>query len=260
MGAFNLALSIKHFNPNIHITLVSDNEHQSHYHPEHYKVFNSIKTISPCHHIDHNGTFQPGIAKINICKYSSYKKSLYIDADSLVLQDLKPLFDRLDGSEFKSNVIKGYTQWTDDKSFKEFFGMDFSTTINSSWFYWEDNKVFEQAQHYYAKGFPIENINPKWGYNTYPDELFFNAAIQRTGTDPKVDFEVMFFGNVIDKRTNDQIEKDFYAFTLYGGQKTVRLPYIEWYDRLCFKFCSALKIEHRFKSGEIVKNKHVQNR
>lgn len=259
LGAFNLALSIKHFNPSINITLVSDGEHKRHYRPEHYAVFDQIKDINLCDYIDSDGSFQPALAKINIHKYSDYKQTLYIDADSLVLQDLQPLFDKLKGNKFKSNVIDGYTQWTDAETFKSFFGVDFGKTINSSWFYFEDKKVFDQANKYYSKGFNIEKISPKWG-GTLPDELFFNASITKLKIDPKVDYDVMFFGNAIDKRTYSEIEKDFFGFTLYGGQRTVRDIYIVWYDRLCFKFCANRGIEHRFKAHGILTGKHVQNK
>lgn len=259
LGAFNLALSIKHFNPSINITLVSDGEHKRHYRPEHYTVFDQIKDINLCDYIDSDGSFQPALAKININKYSDYKQTLYIDADSLVLQDLQPLFDKLKGNKFKSNVIDGYTQWTDSETFKSFFGADFGKTINSSWFYFEDKKVFDQANKYYSKGFSIDKISPKWG-GTFPDEMFFNASLTKLKIDPKVDYDVMFFGNAIDKRTYSEIEKDFFGFTLYGGQRTVRDIYIVWYDKLCFKFCKNKGIEHRFKAHGILTGKHVQNK
>lgn len=257
LGAFNLALSIKHFNPNIHITLVSDSEHQNHYRPEHYKPFDVIKTISPCHYIDSDGSFQPALAKINIDKYSSYERTLYIDADSLVLQDLQPLFDKLKGEKFKSNVINTYTNWTDKETFNTFFSVDFGLTINSSWFYFEDKSVFEQANAYYKKRFPLDKIHPVWG-KSYPDELFFNASMTKLNINPKVDFEVMFFGHTISALTHDQLEKEFFAFTLYGGARTVRDIYTTWYEKLMFVFCEAVGIEHRFKSDQILKGKHVQ--
>lgn len=259
MGAFNLALSIRHYNPSIHITLVTDNEHQRHFHPEHYTVFDSIKTISPSHFID-RGLFQPALAKLNISKYSSYKRALYLDADSIVLQDIQPLFDKLNGHEFKGNVINGYTQWTDEQTFRQFFGFACGVTINSSWFYFEDGcRVFEQALKFYSKGFDQEKIEPKWGVSL-PDELFFNAALIKTKINPKVDYEPMFFGNVIDQRSLSEIQDQFFSLTLYGGQKTVRRVYIDFYDRLCFKFCTERGIEHRFKADEIIKHKHVLNK
>jgi hypothetical protein len=170
-----------------------------------------------------SGDFCPALAKINLHKYSTYEESLYIDADSLCLKDLQPLFDKLKGSDFKSNVIPGYTNWTDEETFKSFFGVDFGKTINTSWFYWEDPRVFVQANKYYSEGFPLDKITPKWG-GTYPDEMFFNASLTKLNIDPSFD-DVMFFGNNIDARTFDKIEEHYFAFTLYGNRTTVRKIY-----------------------------------
>lgn len=256
LGAFNLALSIKHFNPSINITLVSDGEHKRHYRPEHYTVFDQIKDINLCDYIDNKGLFQPALAKINIHKYSDYSGTLYLDADSLVLQDLQPLFDKLKGSKFKSNVIEGYTQWTTEETFKKFFGVDFELTINSSWYYFEDKKVFNRANKFYSKGFNVEDISPKWG-GTLPDEIFFNASITKLKVDPAIDFELMFFGGSIDARTTSEIEKQYYAMTLYGGRRTVRGIYVDWYDKKVSNMCKAAGFEHRFKVHDILKGKHV---
>lgn len=258
MGAYNLALSIKHFSPSIQITLVSDNEHQKHYREEHYKVFDSIKTISRHHYID-DGMFQPALAKLNINKYSSYDKTLYIDADSLVLQDLQPMFDKLSGSEFKSNYLENYVQWTDAETFKEFFGVDQGQVINSSWFYFEKTEVFEQANKYWRKGFDADKIEPKWGLSL-PDELFFNASLIKLGVDPKAGFEPMFFGNLIDSRTLTELQQDYFMFTLYGGRNTVRSVYVDFYDSLCRNMSRAKGQEHLFKARDILSGKHVQNK
>jgi alpha-N-acetylglucosamine transferase len=258
MGAYNLALSIKHYNPSISITLVTDNEHQKHYRPEHYLVFDSIKTIARHHYIN-DGMFQPALAKLNIYKYSSYDKTLYIDADSLVLQDIQPLFNKLLGNGFKGNVLDNYVQWTDAETFKEFFGVEQGLMINSSWFYFENNEVFEQANDYYNKGFNSEKIEPKWGLSL-PDELFFNASLIKLGVNPKVDFEPMFFGNLIDQRTLSELQNDFFMFTLYGGRHTVRSVYVDFYDRICHVMNKAIGFEHLFKARDILTNKHVNNK
>jgi len=259
LGAFNLALSIKHYNPDIHITLVSDGEHMKNYRAEHYSVFDWIKEIESRDYLDSNGAFSPALAKLSISKYAVCKGTLYIDADSIVTQDLKPLFDELKGSAFKSNVLENYTQWTGAETFKDQFGIEPGITINSSWFYFEKSKVFSEALKLYKKGFPLDKISPRWG-STLPDELFFNAAIAKTKTDPAFPDKVMFFGNMIDKRSNTQLEQDYFAFTLYGGSRTVRDVYVTFYDKLMFKFCSAVGIEHYFKASEILKGKHVQQK
>lgn len=259
-AAFNLAMSIKHHSPNLHITLVSDGEHLNNYHPAHFATFDWIKEIKICDYIDKDGSFQPALAKLNIYKYSTYEQTLYIDADSLILKDINPIFESLDGSSFKSNVIDQYTQWTDEKTFNEFFGFGFGKTINSSWFYWEKTDVFEHALSFYNRKFPVDKISPKWGSGTLPDELFFNAAITKTGVDSKLNLDVMFFGNVISPKTFDELQSDFFMFTLYGGLKTVRNIYVDWYDRLMFKICGAKQLEHRFKAHGILTGKHVNNK
>ena len=256
LAAFNLALSIKYFNPNINITLVSDGEHRKHYQPQHYAVFDWIKDIDECHYVDFDGTFQPALAKININKYSSYNGTLYIDADSICFQDLQPLFDTLKGNSFKGNIVKDYTQWTSAINFREFFGFDYGKVINSSWFYFEDSKVFDKANEFYSKGFKKENINPKWG-NTFPDELFFNASLIALNIDCSIDFDLMFYGNLIDNRETTEIVKTHYLMTLYGNRKTTRLIYLDYYDRLMNKICISFGFNHKYKVDSIMNGKHV---
>jgi len=203
--------------------------------------------------------FQPALAKLNIYKYSSYKKTLYIDADSLVLQDIQPMFDKLAGNEFKGNVLDNYVQWTTPEIFKEFFGVEQGLMINSSWFYFEDKRLFEQANEFYNKGFDVKNIEPKWGLSL-PDEMFLNASLIKLGINPKVDFEPMFFGNLIDARTNSELQNDFFMFTLYGGRHTVRSTYVDFYDSLCRNMNREKGNEHLFKARDILNNKHVNNK
>lgn len=257
-GAFNLAMSIKSYNPAINITLITDNTHLRSFRVEHFAVFDNIKEMTFNDYNDNNG-FSPGKAKLNIYKYSPYDKTIFIDADSIVLKDIAPLLDRLDGSAFKSNVIEGYTQWTDEETFKAFFNVATGTTINSSWFYWEDPEVFEIATAYYDKEFPLDKISPRWGISL-PDEMFLNASLTGLGIDPKFDANVMFFGNEIVPETNTEIQDKFFALTLYGGQTTVRRTYIDFYDRLMFNHCNDKGIEHRFKADGILKGKHVQQK
>ena len=260
-GAANLAMSIKYYNPNIHITLVTDNTHLKSYRLEHFSNFDTIKEMNICDYTGIDG-FCPAKAKLNIYKYSSSEKILYVDADSLVLQDLKPLFDKLSGSEFKSNVIEGYTQWIGQEYYKDFFGFDYGLTLNSSWFYWENDKVFKLANEFYNKGLDKSKMFQKWG-GTLCDEVFFNASITKLGINVRLDKEIMFFGNVIDPRTLDQLQEEYCAFTLYGGGKgvtTVRDNYIAWYDKLLFKIWESKGFEHRFKAYHLLQGKHVSNK
>lgn len=271
MGAFNLAYSIKHYNPQINITLVSDGEHTKHFRQEHYLPFDSIKQINICDYTGKDGRFQPGYAKLSIDKYSNYDHTLYIDADSLVLKDIQPLIDKLilSPGNFYSNALGSgyindeieYSPWATNEQIWSYFGLPSDRkihTINSSWFYFNKKSapIFQKARESFHKGFLEQDLKNKWG-TTLPDELFLVGALAQLEINPKLDERVMFFGNEIDKRTLSELQDDYYAFTLYGGNRTVRDIYITWYDRLMFSFLEPNLIEHRFKAYSLLSGKHV---
>ncbi|MES2592407.1 MAG: hypothetical protein V4608_11010 [Bacteroidota bacterium] len=257
-AAFNLALSIKKHNPDLNITLLSDNIHQKVYRTEHYAVFDWIKEISKDDYTN-NGQFCPAKAKLSVYKYSSYKQSLYLDADSICCQNLDSLFEQLKGFAFKSNNVEGYTQWVDTEIFKSFFGVEPGLTINSSWMYFENSKVFKQAEKYYNKGFDFKNLKQRWG-KSLPDELFLNASIQKLQVDPKTAIPVMFFDDKKSRKAISEIESEYYLMTFYGNANSTSLSYREWYDKHLFKLCKEKGIEHRFKMSEIIAHKHVNSK
>jgi hypothetical protein len=255
LGAFNLALSIKHHNPYVHITLVSDGEHLNNYRTQHFAVFDSIKEIKKEDYLD-CGVFQPALAKLNIYKYSDNKGTLFIDADSICLKDIKPFLESLKGCKFKTYNAPDYGRWISEEDYETYFGAKYGVSINSSWYYWEDDTVFKKAKQFYDKQIPLESIKPSWG-GAYPDELFFNLAVDDLKIPLGMNDNIMFFGKNIDPRSLGQLEDDFYFFTLFGNQTTVRKIYIDWYDRLMFRYCESKGIEHHFKSRTILTNKHL---
>lgn len=269
-AAANLAMSIKHYNKSIHITLVSDGGHNEHYRAEHYSYFDWIKQIGFNDYNDENG-FSPALAKINIYKYSEYDNTLYIDSDTLVLQDLQPLLDKLNdlGGLFYSNVLGSggyednihYQAWATNEKLWEYFGLkkdQIVYTFNSSWIYFkkESKGIFQRVYNNYVRGFDKKDLKNKWG-NTLPDELFFYGTLAQLEINPTASMDVCFFGEKVDERDLDELQDYFYMFTLYGGRSTVRLIYREWYDRLCFMMCRENGLEHYFKSNGILQGKHV---
>jgi len=272
-AAANLAMSIKFYNPNINITLVSDGGHVNEYRAEHYAYFDWIKQIEFNDYNDENG-FSPALGKINICKYSTYDNTLYIDADTLVLKDLQPLIDKLVSlkGNFYSNVLGSgkyeddihYQAWATNEKLWDYFDLKREQTVytfNSSWFFFrkESENIFKKVYNSYIGGFNKEDLKNKWG-NSLPDELFFYGTLAKLQINPSVDFDVCFFGENIDPRTLDQLQEDYYMFTLYGGKSTVRLNYREWYDRIVNMMCRRNKLDNYFKSHGILQNKHVMNK
>tara|TARA_R110000868_G_scaffold44981_1_gene149648 strand:- start:31 stop:846 length:816 start_codon:yes stop_codon:yes gene_type:complete len=255
-SAVNLALSIKFHNPKIHITLLTDGVHQKVFRTEHYAVFDNIKDVEASDYTDTYG-FSPAKAKLSIPKYSMYDKTLYIDADTLCLNNLQPLFDMLDGSKFKSNVVDNYISWTTDEEFKKVFKVDKTVTINTSWIYFENDKVFKQANKYFDKGFDLEKIAPNWG-SKLPDELFFNASISKLNIDASFK-EIMYFDEKGKQMQISDLNK-YYFITYYGNRNSTNLKFIEYYDRVMFKICEHYGIENRFKIHDILSKKHINNK
>jgi hypothetical protein len=256
-AAFNLALSIKHYNQSTKITLLTDNIHRGCFRPEHYAVFDNITEIAD-EDCTNRGNFCPAKAKLSLYKYSNYQRSLYLDADSICLKHLDPLFEHLKGHAFKSQKIKSYTQWTDADTFKTFFDVEPGQTINSSWIYFENDAVFRQAERFYAKAFPLERLEQKWG-SSLPDELFFNAALEKLKVDSASDVPVMYFDFSGDTRSMSQLMTTHYFITFYGNASSTRPTLREWYDKYLYELCAHEGIEHRFKICEIIAHKHIDN-
>lgn len=249
-AAFNLANSIKYHSPNIHITLLSDGIHNKAFSGMHFSQFDSIKEIKERTVTE---------AKLSVNKYSDYTATLYIDADSICTQPLEPLFAKLKGNKFKSNVIANYTQWTSESVFKEFFKLDFGQTINSSWIYFESSKVFNSALNYYKRGFDITQISPKWG-TQLPDEMFFNASLTKNEVDAKVDFDVMFFDEKNGELNFSDICQKYFFITFYGNKNNTRIGLQEWYDRELQRISTQKGFDHRFKLHDILANKLVMQK
>lgn len=281
-AAYNLAVSIRYYNPSINITLLSDGLHRVHCTELVLSAFDKIIEMERSDYEDEMGWFQPGLAKISMYRYIPYQEAIYVDADSLCLQDIGPLFNECSskGGFIYGHVI-GTGGYTDDIPYNiwgrnpyQFKFFDISedgtlNTLNSSWLYIkkcpEAEKIFHELRTYWDKGYGLENLRSKWGDRTYPDELFFNGVLAKHGITPRIGREIMFFGNELDKRTYTELHSDYLFMTLYGNgkvtvnkkQTTVKLKYIEWYDRLCFKMFAQLGRDHHYKSGNILRGKHI---
>lgn len=281
-AAYNLAVSIRFYCPNLSISLLTDETYRSYCSETMMSAFDQIVLIDHKDHTDESGVFQPGLAKISLYKYTPYDQTLYVDADSLALQDVTPLFDECeDKGGFIYGHVVGSGGYNDDIPYNiwgrnpyqfKFFDIPKENTLhtlNSSWLYIkkcpEAELIFSELRSYWDKGYGLENLRNKWGDRTYPDELFFNGVLAKNGINPRIERTAMFFGNEFDKRTYTELQKDYLFMTLYGAGKittqvkatTVKLKYIEWYDRLCFKMFAQMGKEHYFKSGNIMKGKHI---
>ena len=111
IAAFNLCCSIKHRNPNIPITLLTDGEAISQTNEIDRVVDNIIIHDQPIQ--------SPGEFKISVYDKLPYDYNLYLDVDAYASKDLMSLIDKL-ASDYENDPSKYYRtyvhEWYDKDS------------------------------------------------------------------------------------------------------------------------------------------------
>lgn len=272
-AAWNLAFSIKKFSPEIPVALFCQQETINQISPDKMNVFDELITIPD----ELLYPFDPCRIKINVYDYLPYDITLVLDADSLALKDIAPCFDEFEksGRHHATHIYKTHTldkgrdfpemwwAWMDDVWTQYQLKEDavFPAT-NSSWQFVrksdEAEKLFSRIKENYKNPVPIEKLKNKWG-GTQPDELYLNIAMAQEGFQQYN--PIMFFGSQIDKRDPRQLVEDYYFLSIFGGRKTTKDIYIQWYDKLMFSYCrqNIPQIAHQFKVNYINADKHMNN-
>jgi len=268
-AAWNLAKSIKTLSPSVEVCLIAQETILNYIADK--TVFDTIKYINN-EEVVTNSKLDPAKAKINLYKFTPFDHTLYIDADCILLKDIEPLFDECIKSDkyYLTTVIdKGgkaseirYSAWaTNEKIWQHFKLKDDAIlpAIQSSWCYVRKCKEADKFHAALLKNFdfPIKDLSLKWG-GGLPDELIYSGTCAQLGLMPEGN-DAVFFGNTREQLTFEEITNKHYILTLYGsgsGRKTVRLKYIEWYDRLVKKYAGRLI----YKSLYILRDKHVDSK
>lgn len=147
----NMALSIKHFNKNLPITLFVEENLQNYIYDA--SVYDNISVIDNSDIYTAGVGLNPANLKVNIYKYLPYKENLYLDVDGCALKDLEPLLDACIESEYYylTDIIdKGgyndtinYNIWADNSDIYPFFDLkknDVLPALQTSWAYIEQTK------------------------------------------------------------------------------------------------------------------------
>lgn len=274
-SAYNLALSIKYFNPEIQIAILHDDSinslsHQQKSYFDHFvRLPDDIKFSG--------ARIDPGKVKTSIYEFLPWDENLYLDIDAICLKDLQPLIDQMStkegyyhtdviGSGGKSDTIE-YSIWASNENIWDFFQLKDDATlyaIQSSFCYIKKCKeaeaFFGKVKENFIAGFPREKC-VLWG-GTIPDELIFSGTISQFGINPDAKARPIFFGNYHDPRTFTKIVEDHYLMSMFGngkGNTLTKLRYREWYDKLMIKYCYKFGINHSYKNGAVMADKHANN-
>ena len=175
--AVNLAASVKYYSPLLHITLLHDGKKVV----EDF-IFDELVEINLCDYTDKKGMFQPGKAKLNIYKYFKHDENLFIDADSICINELESVFNKCKDINVGLQVYNIATSketwkcmWATYDQLNEFYKVSGEVPeINSSIIYSKKNKQADKFWKQAASNF-IENFESLWG-KRFPDELAFDAA------------------------------------------------------------------------------------
>jgi len=273
-AAYNLAYSIKRFNKDLSIALVSDSKDRALYYCHDLTNQIDVYVDLPEQHIYTNKKLDPGKAKVLLFDYLPFHYNLYLDVDAVCLKDLQPLIDQLiaNDAKYATRVVGEHTidqgrdfkamQWAWADQLWQHFGLaksDKIYAINSSIQFIEKcpeaEAIYRTAADLYLNNpMPINKLRMKWG-GGQPDELYFNVSFGKNKFKPYEIDAVCFQMNR--EFSYAQIEERFYLMSYYGGKGFTPSFYIDWLDRKLKAWMAEDGIQHKYFIHRITDHKHA---
>lgn len=267
--AFNMALSIRYFNPDISIQVIHDDVGLSDLHKWQMSVFDVFTPIDSSKYSDEQG-FQPGLLKMDLYKHLKFKRNIILDVDGLALKDLGPLFDACEAAEGKYFTDHGYRfEWADDKELKKSFGVTDLNGINTSFQYVERSRetsaLFKAARENFKV--PVKR-RTKWGSSgAMPDELYMSVALK------KKEVKAFEIPNTVYLRTRTapspiagtrqsdsikSITEKFYFLGAYGMAGMLHPSVYLYYDQMAGKFMQeTFGVKNGYHSRMLMRGKYA---
>lgn len=181
--AYNLMQSIKAVAPDMPVSIVLDEAGGAELDAVKRFYFDKIITPDPAYYVV-SGQPRPLVAKFHLYDLSPYKKTLFMDADTILSTncDFKAFLSELDGIEFTmANRGEGdmTSQWTNKEHIVSVFNPDKFYDLSSEVIYFERcetaKKVFKTARKLYNEG----RLETKPFAGDKPDEPFFAIAMDK---------------------------------------------------------------------------------
>lgn len=256
--AYNLAMSIKAKDRNVHITLVYTESAITHINQRNMWVFDNKMAIS--------SDSQPFLAKLLLDQLTPYQRTIYMDVDTLWVNKDSPanLFEKLKGNPFTgitegmhdystgvSELSKIYPTWADLDEIKQLYKLTNPVIYQwrSEFIYFEEceksNNLFMCAREAYARAHELTTL--KKFANHIPDELAFNVAVNICNMWPHeykwkpTYWDRMHGGNMA---TIDDLQANYYALSCGSNSGTGSLQ--RMYNRICSASAGRLALQHVF--------------
>jgi hypothetical protein len=269
-AAYNLAFSIKHYDPTANILLIHDAGLSQLPDQRCFDKFHAIDeaTTHP------KGTLDAGNVKLNVYKIATkyFSKYMFLDVDAVALKSLKEWYYAID-QDFATDVRGrgkidddiNYSVWaTNENIWKEFKlkKSDEYLAVQSSWHYAKKTKengaMFRDALRLNKNTFADrkEMLKIRWGANL-PDELILGGAIVRAGIDPAVPFRPIFFG---DRHAPLREVKEHYIMSMFGngkGKTLTKRDFIEFYNKHLLSIFRQHNMNFHYKAAFIMRDKYI---
>lgn len=278
--AYHLAMSIKKFNPDIHITVFTDgNIHRQVDMVRKSCIDQFIEIPAELFEYNFKGTVNAGKIKVAAYDFIPYDECLYLDVDALVMGDIQVIFDELkkDGGYFYTHTFGTHvlaqgndmavSQWAWAFDVWNHYGLKPYAVLpgsNTSFQYIkkckESKELIRKIQHNYRNPLPLEKLRKQWG-GGQPDELAVSVACAEMNIVPKPPKDYIFFGQSIDPRPVRQIEQEYLILSIFGGKLFTNPAYTDLYDALLIRYHREKGLDHYYKYGAFIAgDKHASNR
>lgn len=275
-AAYNLAFTIKHYNPKANILLIHDKGLSAL--PQHeLNVFDKLHAIDEA--LTHpRGMFDAGFVKLNTYKIATkyFRKYMFLDVDGIPLKDITPWYEQAEAHEkdFLTDVRGSgtieddinYSVWASNENIYSEFELeptDIWRAVQSSWHFAkrtkENTEMFKDAIKLNFETFTDRlMLEIKWG-KCLPDELVLGGAIARRKLDPSFDYEPIFFPNR--HLRISEMRENYYLLSMFGngiGNTLVKTDYKEFYDRYLLKEIFKPKgMNLKYKNSMIMRDKMI---
>jgi hypothetical protein len=282
-AAYNLAFSIKKFNPTINIALIVDDRGKAFSQcPELHNCIDYVSDIAQAD-IYTNNKLDPAKLKVKLYDYLPYERNLYLDVDAVALKDIQPMIDELNqsGKDYISHTV-GYHTIDKGRDFKEMqwawadkiwahYQLPADTimpAINSSmqWVVKGEKAaaIYSKAQQlYFDNPIPLKDLRMKWG-GSQPDELYMNIALAIHKVDPALNAKGSDDGFVHFAMTRGlnfkEITEKYYLQSYFGGVRFTPNFYIDWLDRMLKADHQAIGKRHIYFINRIVEHKFADGK
>lgn len=264
-SAYNLAMSLKFYSPNIPIHLLTQPD--------------TVKGI-PLEYFDnveyyHHPVTDPGLFKSQIYEKLPFQYTLFLDADALCVAPVEPLFEKLinEGKPYRCFVHTFYGKespnamplmvWADRDVIWNHYGLDnerLPATQSSLQFIQKGDwceQMFLKFQQNFSNPIPLHKLKNAWG-GGQPDELYLNVTLAQLNYDPSIETGI-YFGNEYTLRPH-QIKEKHQFLSMFGTANNIKAIFVNYYDGELEK--TAKHFGHRtfFKWKNISFKKHANKR